>query len=103
VARTQPETAPLLFEALGQPLSVMGYEELRLGTTAELASILVPRAAVGVIEAFEPNVPWNYEFLSLRARVYRELNHPRADVARRDLNEFLSYAPDQQVLDVPAN
>jgi predicted membrane-bound spermidine synthase len=103
VARTQPETAPLLYEALGQPLSVMGYEELRLGTTAEVASILVPKAAVGVIEAFEPNVPWNYEFLSLRARVYRELNHPRAEAARRDLSDFVSYAPDQQVLDVAAN
>jgi hypothetical protein len=36
----------------------------------------------------EPNVPWQWGILKLRARAYEETGDPRAALARRELEEF---------------
>ncbi|OPZ01279.1 MAG: hypothetical protein BWZ09_02751 [Alphaproteobacteria bacterium ADurb.BinA305] len=42
--------------------------------------------------AFEPYVPWNREFLELRARTYGEAGYPRTALAERRFVECLSAA-----------
>lgn len=98
LARSRPSLAPMLGDALGQPLSVMICEELRLGAIGDLAALLPPEFAVHALALFEPHVPWNEGFLAVRARIYRQMRHPLAETAERELAEFRRHSPPQEVL-----
>ncbi len=97
LVQAQPPATPLLFDGLSQPFALMGYEEQRVATSAELASYLPAEAAIGSVAALEPNFPWTVEYLTLRARVYRQVGDWRATVAESDLAEFLAREPDRAV------
>ncbi len=45
------------------------------------------------IAAFEPNVPWDREFLRVRRGCYRALSDPRAELAERELAQFIANEP----------
>jgi hypothetical protein len=45
------------------------------------------------IRDFEPNVPWNEEFLTTRANCYATVGDPLAILARREADEFLANEP----------
>lgn len=82
-----------LYEALSTPLSVWNGE----------ADRIVKRLAIGMhldgkdfgqhtaraIEAFEPNIMWERNFLAVRKTAYAAVRNPRADGAARDLDEFM--------------
>ena len=46
-----------------------------------------------VVQEMEPNVPWRWGILQLRARAYEDTGNPRAALARRELKEFLEKEP----------
>ena len=93
-----PQSAPLLFEGLEKPFSLMAFEEQRLGTVAQLSTYLSPPLSVRAVAALEPHIPWNIDYLALRARVYRQAGDRRTAVAEAELMEFLSREPDRIVL-----
>ena len=83
----------------GQPV-VHPDGEHRLGVAQAVAEGLVeldqPVQGTGqvlALEAFEPHVPWEEDFLKLRADCYQQLNHPKAAAARRDLAAFQANEP----------
>jgi hypothetical protein len=45
---------------------------------------------VAAAAAFEPNVPWNADFLRARYRCLRAMEDPRASTAEKDWYEFTS-------------
>jgi hypothetical protein len=54
-----------------------------------IASTFSPEETLGLLESYEPNVPWVREFLEVRADVYGKLGNPLAAKARADLARFI--------------
>ena len=92
----QSKSASLfLYESLQAPFCVFNSEsDRRLGLLAiaiYLDDHKPARYTREVIEGFEPNIIWDREFLEAREACYKALNDPRAEQARRDLDEFFRY------------
>lgn len=84
--------ADFFYDALSKPFSVFNNESDRLAARLSLA-IYVDRGQPAektraAITDYEPNVVWRRQFLQLRKDCYNALNDPRAEQARRDLDEF---------------
>jgi predicted membrane-bound spermidine synthase len=97
-ADMQGNFAQLLFEALDQPFALSLHDEARLRAQLDVArrvDTLVPtaRLRVKVLEKFEPYVPWERPFLTVRLAAYDQANHPNADRAAKELDAFLSAEP----------
>jgi spermidine synthase len=93
-ADPSPETARRFYDVLKTPLCVWNCEADRMVRLLELG-----RKADGntsgeytarAIEAFEPHVIWQGEFLKIRAVAYRNVRSQMADQAMEDLVEFTS-------------
>ena len=76
-----------------KPFSVFNNESDRLATELAIGIYLDgdhpgenTRAA---IEAFEPHILWQRQFLQVRKDCYSALGNPRAEQARRDFEEFM--------------
>jgi hypothetical protein len=88
-----PRLAPLVFDLFTPALPLDLLDEERnlmrllasryLGTSRELEAL----------EPLEPNFPWRRDLLDERVRVYEELKHPRAKLARRELETFDRHEP----------
>jgi spermidine synthase len=79
-----------LYAALRQPFSVSALNEERARHALEIAAkVDFKQLCVAALEPLEPYVPWNREFLSSRARCYRETGNPRAEQAQADFIAFL--------------
>ena len=84
----------LLFEALREPfaVSVLGYMRVKIRLTIA-RKVDFPALCVEALQAFEPHVPWDRQFLSDRYVCYRRTGHALEGVARADLEEFLASEP----------
>lgn len=81
-----------LYRALEKPFSVHAFDAERRNTLVTIA--LVDKAGFSdysrnALASFEPDVPWNREFLQLRRDCYQALSDPRAAKANRELAQFL--------------
>ena len=63
VAYADRSFAPRLYRAVSEPFAVYAYEETRLWTKLALAELVGPCELLEAVEAYEPHVPWNEEFL----------------------------------------
>ncbi|MCC7417317.1 MAG: fused MFS/spermidine synthase [Acidobacteria bacterium] len=94
VGSRSPALAQRLFDALREPFSLRASEHDRLMALVSLARAAdfrgLCRDAVG---AFEPHVPWNAPFLSIRRGCYEMTGDPRLALATRELNDYLSGEP----------
>ena len=91
IATADRQQARRLFMALRLPFSIRATQEVRLTTATDLARIAdFPGLCAGAIGAFEPHVPWNREFLAMRADCYAQVHDPRAGAADADLRTFLA-------------
>lgn len=86
-----------LFRSLVQPFSVYVLNETRIETLNKLANT-VERTRCGPltlesIRQWEPHVPWNEGLLRQRRDCYRTLKDSRADIAEKDLRDFLEARP----------
>jgi spermidine synthase len=89
--------ATQLYHALEKPFSIYAFEEDRRRTLA-LIAVLVDHQGFSeytgkAVASFEPDVPWDREFLKVRRDCYRTLQDPRAATADRELAQFLSAEP----------
>ncbi len=88
-----PRFAPRIYGALREPFVLYEYNELRM-QLAFSASLLVPGSAcVDALHPFEPNVPWDGEFLASRAHCYRANQSAMATAAERDLGTWQASRP----------
>ena len=93
-----PTTGTLsILQQLQEPFAVYNSEGVREATLVR-AAMALDRGATGehvlhAVAAFEPHVPWELKFLSIRSRCYSAAHHPRADDARCDLLDFIAAEP----------
>jgi spermidine synthase len=85
--------AGLLYNALATPFCVFTNESERLGVLLGIGIYLdedQPREhALPVLQAFEPHVLWQRNFLKTRKECYLAQHSPLAEQANRDFDEFL--------------
>jgi spermidine synthase len=77
-----------LSDALASPFSVAVLDDERLVTLLGVASGVNAERYARVLHEMEPNVPWRWGILTLRARAYEDTGDARASLARRELQEF---------------
>jgi spermidine synthase len=80
-------------ELLAAPFAVGLLDEERSLARVAVCRQLEPSKAVEALQPLEPQFPWRLDLLDLRARVYQEAGHPRAGLARGELEAFLSREP----------
>jgi spermidine synthase len=88
LAASNDRFAVALFDALASPFSVAVLDDERHVTLLGVASRVDAARYARVLREMEPNVPWQWGILKLRARAYEETGDPLAALARRELNEF---------------
>jgi spermidine synthase len=89
--------AIFLYNALGEPFCVFNKESDRLTKLLNIGIALdgtnPGQYTLAGLEAFEPNIPWRYEFLRVRKACYNSMDSPRAEQANRDFDEFVKHEP----------
>jgi len=86
-----PQAAPALFDALGEPFAVAALEEPRSLVRLQIAGLAgLGRRCYEALLPFEPHVAWREDVLRMRVACYGELGDRRAAGARRDLQQFLA-------------
>jgi len=92
VAREAPNKtlARRLYQAMSEPFAVYLWNQSRLWCRLDIAADLGDQELLkDALEAFEPHVPWQPQFLEKRLECYRHLVDPRTAKAERDLQQFL--------------
>jgi hypothetical protein len=86
-----------LYAALEQPFAVRVCEADRRRALLDVAALLDRNGFTDytrkAVAAFEPDVPWEREFLTIRRDCYRALSSPLAAVAERELAQFVAAEP----------
>ncbi len=83
-----------LFQALQKPFAVRALNTQRMVILVNLSRKLDFKATcMQAFEHFEPNVPWNRRFLTLRHTCYELNRSPLLAMASTDLKEFLENDP----------
>ncbi|HST30572.1 MAG TPA: fused MFS/spermidine synthase [Chthoniobacterales bacterium] len=87
--------AGFLYDALSKPFSVFNNESDRMATRLAIGIYAdggrSGEKTLAAIESYEPHIVWRRQFLQLRKDCYIALNSPRAEQARRDLDEFMRH------------
>ena len=97
LAQRNEPTALAMERAFSNPFVLYDQDDLRIRLLLAVGTLL-DRGNYGVhslngIEAMEPNVPWEEDFLRIREQCYLRLNDPRFGQARRDYVAFTKAAP----------
>ncbi|GMT98935.1 hypothetical protein KH5H1_30540 [Corallococcus caeni] len=94
VGQRSPELARRLYALLERPFAASLGSQQRKLIRARLA-VAAGGAAMCVegLAPLEPHVPWNRAMLLARAECYAQRGDPRAQVAREELERYLSQAP----------
>lgn len=97
IAGQNPDLAPRLYRALEEPFSVYASESDRRKALALIAAEIdrngFTEYSRKAIAAFEPHVPWDREFLRVRRDCYRALGDARAEIAERELAQYIANEP----------
>lgn len=88
VAAAYEPGAQQIYDALRVPFAVELLEDLRRTALVNVGPSVSPELGAEAIAVWEPHVPWEKAFLSLRSERYDFVNHPLATHARLDLEEF---------------
>jgi spermidine synthase len=92
--RGNPREMQRLFATLSVPFAVHMMDEARATALVTLAKAMPVRSAcVRALAYFEPDVPWNVDFLSYRAQCYQATGSDLATRAQQDLRAFLRQNP----------
>jgi spermidine synthase len=87
--------AGLLYNALATPFCVLTSESERLAARLRIGIYLDDdrpgEHALAVLQAFEPYVVWQRNFLNTRKECYLAQNSPLAKQATRDFDEFMKH------------
>ena len=90
-------TWPQLLDAVSRPFAIHMFEEYRRSLQLLLADRISGSVCSAqeraLIEAYEPDFPWQYDYLRKRAECYAQAGDPRAGAAQRDWQEYLAAEP----------
>ncbi len=90
-------SAIAFFNALNTPLAVRNAEAARMDVLFNLALRCDGPSPANytekVMQLFEPNIPWQLNFLRARELSYEKMRNPRAAQAQRDLEQFEANEP----------
>jgi spermidine synthase len=93
LTQQQPALGRRLYASLAEPFAAAFEEDLRLRYRLELAGVLdFDGLCQEALRPFEPHVPWEERFLTVRDLCYSRRGNARAPVARRELEEFQRHA-----------
>lgn len=92
LAANNRDLVPQFMAVLDKPFPGGLAEPSRLNTLIQIIPLLTPAQQIEVLSEFEPNPPWQRQFLEFRTKIYRAVAHPLALQAERDLQEFLRHA-----------
>ncbi|MHB1082266.1 MAG: fused MFS/spermidine synthase [Prosthecobacter sp.] len=92
LAANNRDLVPQFMAALQQPFPGGLAEPSRLNTLIQIITLLSPAQQIEVLSEFEPNPPWQRQFLEFRVKTYRAASHALTPQAERDLQEFLRHA-----------
>jgi spermidine synthase len=86
-----------ILRQMQEPFAVYNDEGVRAAKLVR-AALALDRGPTGehvlhAVAAFEPHVPWELQFLSIRSRCYTAAHDTRADDARCDLLDFIAAEP----------
>ena len=93
IVQAHPDYAPRLHAVLKEPFALWILEDMRRNADFAVAQRIGPAAVVESLKPYEPHVVWNGPFLAARYNAYEATQHPLAGRAKRDLDEFLRFAP----------
>ena len=86
-----------LYDTLRLPFSAFNHETERLVTLLNIGlrtdGINPGEYTLQAVEAFEPNVPWQHNFLHVREACYSAMHSGRAAQAKRDFDRFINDEP----------
>jgi spermidine synthase len=83
-----------LFATLSAPFAVHMMDEARASALVTLAKAMPPGPACArALSFFEPDIPWNVDFLSFRTQCYQSIGSNLAPRAHADLRTFLAHNP----------
>jgi hypothetical protein len=95
-----------IYEGLREPFSARNSDSTRLAVLLHVGMKLDNNGpgefTLGAIEPVEPHVPWQENFLKLRAACYKAHNDPRLARAERDLVRFEGEQPARIKVSIPA-
>jgi hypothetical protein len=93
-ARGNPREMHRLFATLSLPFAVHMMDEARATALVTLAKAMpTGSACVRALTYFEPDIPWNADFLDFRARCYQSTGADLAARAQQDVRAFLEQNP----------
>ncbi|WP_395746746.1 fused MFS/spermidine synthase [Prosthecobacter sp.] len=92
LAAANRDLAPQFAQLLLKPFPGGLADPTRLNTLVEILALLPAAQQIEVLALFEPNPPWQRQFLEFRAKTYRAAGHARTAQAERELAEFLRHA-----------
>jgi len=101
IAANNRDLVPQFMALLQQPFPGGLAEPSRMNTLVEIIPLLSSAQQIEVLSLFEPNPPWQRQFLEFRVKTYRAASHALTAKAERDLQEFLRHA--DRRLDEPAS
>jgi spermidine synthase len=82
-----------LYDALDEPFAVAMWDDFRRHAMVSVARGIGDQARLArAVARFEPHVPWDLDFLTVRAESYRATGEPRAEAAERDRVRYLEQA-----------
>jgi spermidine synthase len=93
IASKDSRLAVRLCDVLARPFAVALLEDERRLVRLDVASRVDAARYAEAVQEMEPNVPWRWGILELRARAYETTGNPRAALARRELKEFVEKEP----------
>ncbi|MBN1423573.1 fused MFS/spermidine synthase, partial [Candidatus Fermentibacteria bacterium] len=93
IASSRPDLASRCRAGVAVPFSVDALHDARLRALLDVSRVIGPKEAADVIHQYEPHIPWDREFLALRATCYREADDPLAGVAMADWEDYVADAP----------
>jgi hypothetical protein len=96
-AAERPDLAPRIHDALSAPFAIRSLDHQRKAAALSVARRLERDCGPRVIRslhAFEPWIPWEKKFLTVRAECYEKTGDPRAVTATRDLEDLLATEPE---------
>ena len=97
----QPQARPVwpeLLDAISQPFAIHMFDEYRRSAELLLAdrmatSMVCTETERRLIASYEPNFPWQQDYLRKRAQCYAQAGDPRAARAERDWQDYLANEP----------
>jgi len=89
---------PQLLDAISQPFAIHMFDEYRRSAQLLLAdrmatALVCTETERRLIASYEPDFPWQQDFLRKRAQCYAQADDPRAARAERDWQDYLSNEP----------